>query len=112
LGAENELKKTNSQSGMEYRPSMNMAVAFVRGSERPEARMEEEKKKPKFTEKPAVKKGMTKPSLKTKDEKSKTSKKNVKFNPNIKVRTFVKDDDEYPDTNLLKELDEEEESLL
>ena len=40
---------------MEYRPSMNMAVAFVRSSERPEARMEEEKKKPKFTEKPAQK---------------------------------------------------------
>jgi len=46
---------------------MNMTVTFVRSSERPEARMEAEKKKPKFTEKPAPttsKATAQKPSLK------------------------------------------------
>lgn len=59
-------------AGQEYRPSMNMFVAFVRSSERPEARVEEEKKKPKFTEKPAKKKEDTqisqKPLLKKKNQ--------------------------------------------
>lgn len=72
IGSKKNKHEANS-AGQEYRPMLNMGVAFVRGSERPEQRVEEELKKPKFK------------------VKHQPGKKQVRFEKKVKVRHFYND---------------------